>query len=388
MVATKHVEAAEKFDLVCLLCGSVFPPALVYRCPSCSGALEPRYTLDRLTRYEHADPEQVYFDLLPLAARDFLDSGVTRRTPCRPAPRLGAAIGVPDLWVKDESQQPTRTTKDRLAALVPAVLRQFGVKEFVASSTGNSSTALARAVQMDPAMRGNFFCGEDFVRNHAVAQDERTSLTVVAGSYVAASAEAGRFAAARGLHLDAGFFNWARREGLKLAYLEALDAMDRTPDVVVQAVSSGMGMLAAHKGMREYLALGELDRVPRFLMVQEQSCAPAADAWAEGRTELTADDVIDQPSGLATAILLGDGSPYYPYLHAIATQTGGAIVRASREELVEARRMLAELEEIDVCYASAATVAAVRDEAAAGRIRPDQTVLLNLTGRSRLVEPS
>ncbi|MEU6237409.1 pyridoxal-phosphate dependent enzyme [Kitasatospora sp. NPDC047058] len=375
-----------KFTLVCVLCRAEFAPAPVYRCPSCSGALEPRYFLAAASRHDHADPEQVYFDFLPLASRGFLDSGITVRTPCRPAPRLGEAIGVPGLWIKDESRQPTNTTKDRLASVVTAVLRQFGVKEFVASSTGNSSTALARAVRTDPAMRAHFFCGAAFVANHDVEQDDRTTLTVVPGSYVAASAEARRFAEANGLHLDAGFFNWARREGLKLAYLEAFDAMDRTPDVVVQAVSSGMGVLAAHKGVREYREIGELDRMPRFLMVQEESCAPAAKGWREGRGELTEADRLEDPSGLATAILLGDGAPYYPYLHAIATESGGSILSADREALVAARRMLAEFEGVDVCHAAAATIAAVRDEARAGRIGNDETVLVNLTGRSRMPE--
>ncbi|MBM7442880.1 pyridoxal-phosphate dependent enzyme [Streptomyces sp. HB132] len=375
-----------KFVLVCMLCQSEFDAAPMYRCPECTGALEPRYELSGMVRHDHADPEQVYFDLLPLASRDFLDSGVTVRTPCRPAPRLGEAIGVPGLWIKDESRQPTRTTKDRLASLVTSVLRQFGVKEFVGSSTGNSSTALARAVRMDPTMRARFFCGKDFVANHDIPDHSRTALTVVDGSYVDASAEARGYAAREGIHFDAGFFNWARREGLKLAYLEAFDAMDRAPDVVVQAISSGMGMLAAHKGAREYLALGELSAMPAFLMVQEESCAPAARGWQEGRTELSDAHLIEDPRGLATAILLGDGSPYYPYLHSIAAGTGGAIVSAARADLVTARRMLSDLEDVDVCYASAAAVAAVRDGASSGRISPDETVLVNLTGRSRMVD--
>lgn len=375
-----------KFVLACVLCGAEFAPDVMYRCPGCRGALEPRYELGNVEFYRHPDPEQVYFDLLPLNSREFLDPGITVRTPCRPAPRLGIAIGVPGLWIKDESLQPTHTTKDRLASVVTAVLRQFGVKEFVGSSTGNSSTALARAVRMDPSMRAHFFCGEEFIANHDVLADPRTTLTAVPGSYVAASAEARRFAAERGLHFDAGFFNWARREGLKLAYLEALDAMDRTPDVVVQAVSSGMGMLAAHKGMREYLGLGRLDRMPRFLMAQEESCAPAARAWQEGRAELGALDRIEDPRGLATAILLGDASPYYPYLRAIAAATGGSIVSTAREDLVAARHLLHVLEGIDVCHASAAAVVAVRDEVRAGRIRPDETVLVNLTGRSRMID--
>ncbi|MFG2844410.1 hypothetical protein ACGF12_14735 [Kitasatospora sp. NPDC048296] len=99
--------AAGKFTLVCVLCRAEFAPAPVYRCPSCSGALEPRYAaLATATRHDHADPEQAYFDFLPLVSRGFLDSGITVRTPCRPAPRLGEAIGVPGLWIKDESQQP------------------------------------------------------------------------------------------------------------------------------------------------------------------------------------------------------------------------------------------------------------------------------------------
>ncbi|WP_405976485.1 pyridoxal-phosphate dependent enzyme [Streptomyces sp. NBC_00988] len=384
--APKERTMRAKFALVCMLCQSEFAPALTYRCPECQGALEPRYDVSAMVRHDHADPEQVYFDLLPLTSRDFLDSGVTVRTPCRPAPRLGEAISVPGLWIKDESQQPTRTTKDRLASLVTAVLRQFGVKEFVGSSTGNSSTALARAVRMDPTMRARFFCGREFVDNHDIPQDNRTTLSVVDGSYVDASVEARRYAAEEGVHFDAGFFNWARREGLKLAYLEAFDAMDRTPDLVVQAISSGMGVLAAHKGAQEYLAMGELSRMPSFLMVQEESCSPSARGWQEGRTELAEADRIETPRGLATAILLGDASPYYPYLHSIAIATGGAIVSAAREDLLTARRLLSDLEDVDVCYASAAAIAAVRDRAATGQISPDQTVLVNLTGRSRMID--
>ncbi|MGV9883853.1 threonine synthase [Streptomyces sp. NPDC003006] len=388
MDVLSHGPASGKYVLVCTRCRTELEPALVYRCPDCSGALEPHYALDDSAHRAHEAPERAYFDFLPLSSPDFLDDGVTVRTPCRPAPRLGTAVGVPDLWVKDESKQPTGTTKDRLAAVVLAVYRQFGVKEFVGSSTGNSSTALARAVRRDPAMRAHFFCGEDFAVNHDILDDARTTLTVVPGTYVDASAQARRYAEAHRLHLDAGFFNWARREGLKIAYLEALDEMGRTPDVIVQGISSGMGVVAAHKGMREYLRIGAIDRMPRFLMVQEDSCAPAARAWQEGRTELTDADRIERPEGLATAILLGDGAPYYPYLHAVASSTGGAIVSATGRELVQARAMLRELEGLDVCHAAAATIAAVRNEAAAGRIDRDATVLVNLTGRSRTAGPA
>ncbi|MDJ0105747.1 pyridoxal-phosphate dependent enzyme [Rhodococcus erythropolis] len=313
-----------------------------------------------------------------------MDAGVSLSTPCRPAPHVGAAIGVPQLWVKDESRQPTGTTKDRLASVVLAMFRQFGIKEWVASSTGNSATALARAVQRDQSMRAHFFCGREFATEHDLVPDEQLSLTIVDGDYASASRAAQRYAAQHGLIWEGGFFNWARREGLKLAYLEAFDAMDVQPDVVVQAVSSGMGIMAAHKGAREYVETGRLEVIPRFIMVQQDTCDPMAKAWRDGRTELTAADVVTNPRGLARAILLGDCRASYGYLHEIAVETDGAIISVTQRELLEARELLLELEQLDVCYSAAATIAAVRAQASAGKITPDQVTLVNLTGRQRV----
>jgi threonine synthase len=108
-----------------------------------------------------------------------------------------------------------------------------------------------------------------------------------------------------------------------------------------------------------------------------------AAAWGEGRTQLTAADVIERPSGLAVAILLGDGSATYPYMVRIATETGGAIVAESQAELAAKRAMVRDLEGIDICYSAATAVAAVSLEAAQGRISEDELVLVNLTGRHR-----
>ncbi|MDN0197608.1 pyridoxal-phosphate dependent enzyme [Streptomyces sp. S.PNR 29] len=372
-----------KFHLACIDCGWSCEPEFRQRCPECRGALESRLDLRNARPRGSDQPELAYLDFLPVVSPDFLDPGLSVRTPCRPAPDLGAAIGLPNLWLKDESRQPTGTTKDRLASVVLAVFRQLGIKEWVASSTGNSSTALARAVLRDQSMRAHFFCGRDFVEDHRVELGDQVSLTVVDGSYSDASRAAQKFAAERQIAWEGGFFNWARREGLKVAYLEAFDAMESEPDVVVQAISSGMGMMAAHKGAQEYLATGRITSMPRFLMVQQDTCAPMAKAWQDGRAQLTDSDVINRPEGLARAILLGDGRASYPYMRAIVRATGGSIVSVSQREMVEARRMLRELEGMEVCYSAAATIAALRVEAKAQRITAGQVVLANLTGRMR-----
>lgn len=372
---------AKRYTLRCLRCGRTCPPAFLLACPQCRGPIEPELNLAHAEVRDDRSPGLAYLDFLPIDSERYLDVDGMQRTPCRAAPALGTAIGVPGLWLKDESVHPTGTTKDRMAVAVIAVFRQFGITEFVASSTGNSSTALARAVKRDRSMRAHFFCGTDFAGFQNFQPDDQVTLTVVAGNYAEASVAARGFARDNGLCWEGGYFNWARRDGLKIAYLEAFDAMDREPDVVVQAISSGMGMAAARKGIGEYLRLGRLTRMPRLLMVQQDTCSPMAQAWTEGRAELTDADVIARPTGLATAILLGDGRDTYPYMRAIAKETSGSIVAVSQQELISARRLLIEMENVDVCYSAAAAIAAVRAEAKAGRIAPTETVLVNLTGR-------
>jgi threonine synthase len=370
------------YKLKCLRCSWRDQPSLRMRCPLCQGALESELDLCGATVRDCQDPLLAYLDLLPLDLADLPAAGVVVRTPCRPAPELGAALGVPNLWIKDEGAQPTGSTKDRLAAVVVATFKHFGVTEFASSSTGNTATALARAVRLDGTMRAHFFCGADFETMHDFEVDDVVILTVIDGSYAEASRVGQTFARENGLQWEGGYFNWARREGLKLAYLEAFDAMEATPDVVVQAISSGMGMAAAHKAAREYLQLGRVTHIPRMLMAQQDTCAPMATAWRAGRSEIGAQDVVARPSGLATALLLGDGSDSYPYLAEIATNTGGAIVATDQADLVRARADIWELGRLDACYSAAVAVAALRDEAAAGHIS-DELVLVNLTGRSR-----
>lgn len=374
-------DSRQAATLGCRDCGAPALWAFTLRCEQCGGALEPAYDLAHAELADTNDPVRRYQDLLPISSTDLMD-GVCVRTPCVRHAELGLRLGLPNLWLKCEFAQPTGSTKDRMAAVVLPVLRELGVTEFAVSSTGNSSTALARAVQIYGDIQGHFFAAPDFVERHTHFDHPGATLHIVEGDFVAAGQQAKAFAADKGITWEGGFFNWARREGLKLAYLEAFDQMPRTPDVVAQAISSGMGVVGAQKGVEEYQRLGRLSRQPRILMAQQETCAPMARGWASGRATLLPDDIVANPTGLAHAILRGDGTATYPYLFDVATRTGGDIVAVSAYDIVKAHQMLAEAG-FDVCYASATCLAAVIQQRELGKIDRNETVLVNLTGRER-----
>ena len=118
------------------------------------------------------------------------------------------------------------------------------------------------------------FAGREFVNRHEYHDGPGVTLHVFDGNYVEASNAAKRFAAEQGLIFEGGFFNYARREGLKTAYLEAYDAIPDGPDVVVQAVASGMGLYGGHRGMREYQRLGRLHKTPSFRLYPTRYVRP------------------------------------------------------------------------------------------------------------------
>jgi len=129
------------------------------------------------------------------------------------------------------------------------------------------------------------FLGRDFADRVNFASEPRVVLHVVDGGYSDARQAAAAYAAEKGIHAEGGFFNYARREGIKTAYLEAFDSIPEQVDVVFQAISSGMGLLAAYKGSQEYLRLGRLSRLPRFVGVQEATCAPMG-SWRRIRCSM------------------------------------------------------------------------------------------------------
>ncbi|MFY7067650.1 threonine synthase [Nocardiopsis changdeensis] len=376
------------FTLMCVLCGDPSPDEAAHRCPTCDGAIDAVHDLASVSTAEGPpqkgeNPLQRYFDLLPVRDRNSLKWLGEGSTPCFTAEKLGERIGMSRIALKNESENPTRSTKDRIASVGLSRLAELGVRRFVMASTGNSSTAYAHGVQSLEGVELALFCGRRF--RHRLNYPDHPSVTtyLVDGDFVEAGRAARRFALRTGAFTEGGFFNVARREGLKLAYLEAFDQMDAEPDHVFQAVSSGMGLLGAYKGALEYRLLGRLSRVPRFTAVQQAGCAPMARAYAEGAESIAPRHIVHDPKGPAEAILRGDPTRTYPYIREVCRSSGGRITSVSEAEINAARDLLEETEGLRVCHASATALAGAVKMRREGEIAADDVVLVNLTGGDR-----
>ncbi len=372
-----------KFELRCLRCREL-GAGFATRCPSCGGAMEPRFLRPPRIRAGESNPLRRYFEFLPLEdVEAAVWTGAPEPTPCRRAPVLEDALRHRPIYLKDETTHPSRTTKDRMASVVLSSFRELGVRAFASSSTGNSSTSLARGLARFPELTGHLYCGEAFLGAMNWPDLENVHLYVLEGASFVEAFEAARAAGSRTVASEGGFFNPARRAGLKLAFFEAVEQVPAPIEWYFQAISSGMGVLGTWQGALELEAAGVLSRRPRLCCVQQASCAPMVAAWREGAATIAAHHVVAQPRGPARAILRGDPSATYPYLREIVSASGGTFEAVDAVEIAAAQALVREAEGLSVCAAAACTVAALRKLVGAAAVRPGETVLLNLTGGDR-----
>jgi threonine synthase len=356
-------------------------------CDKCGAMTEVVYDLENAELRQSGNPYIRFLDLLPIHDPSLLpqDAVYTETVHAR---KLGALLGMPNLYLKNEAGHPTGTTKDHMAAIAIAFMYESGVRTFCTSSTGNSSTSYARAVARFPDMRMFVFTAENF-RTRVNYRDlpQVTHYVMRGASFVNAFDHSAEFARLNGFVSERGFFNPGRREGLKITFLEAAEQIPGPIDWYVQAVSSAMGVHGVYKGAKELLAMGRISKLPSLLCAQQESCSPMVRAWEEGCEKIQPHHVIHHPAGIAEAILRGDPTRVYPIIRGIVNESHGRFVRATEQEIRAARKLLWDLEGVDACFSASTAVAGLIKQAQSGDFPLEDTVMINLTGSDRQADP-
>jgi threonine synthase len=352
----------------------------VQHCPKCGSAVFIKYKIPIVDESKTNFIER-YANLLPILDSTKIKECGEGNTPLIRAEELEKKYSFRKLWLKDETQNPTCSTKDRIASLSLSFLYGLGIKEIGVASTGNSSTAFANAMKNYPEMKLHVFCAKKFQHRHNFQETENIIVYENDSDYATMSKQAKAFCENNNIVWEGGFFNVARRDGLKTAYLEAFEQTDEDPDYVVQAISSGMGLLGAAQGIEEFLRIGKLKKTPKLIAVQQQRCCPMVKAWENG--EYIDDFNYENPEGLAEAILRGKSDNLYDYVKKIIEDTQGTFVSVTDEEIIEAKIMLNENENINACYASATALAGTIKLRKNGFIGEDESVVVNITGGVR-----
>src|SRR6478672_441073 len=291
-------------------------------------------------------------------------------TPLVHAARLGAAMGVPELYLKLEGQNPTGSFKDRGMVLAVAKAVEAGATAIVCASTGNTS-ASAAAYGAAAGLEVIVILPKGHIATGKLLQ------ALVAGAKVVAVD--GNFDQAlsivRGLAEQdehpvtlVNSVNPFRLDGQKTAAFEVCDDLGRSPDILAIPVGNAGNISAYWAGFRDYAAAGLVGSTPRMWGFQAAGAAP-----------LVVGHRIDRPETVATAIRIGDPASWTKAIEA-RDGSGGRISAVTDEEILAAYRALARFEGIFCEPASAASVAGVMKAAEAGEVDPDATVVCVLTG--------
>jgi len=369
--------------LVCRACGASATLGADYSCWGCFGPLEVAYEFGNITREQiQSGPLSLwrYAALLPVPA-NVADSrnlapGFTR---LHKADRLAKALGITgQLWIKDDSGNPTHSFKDRVVAVAQSAGIALGFNTLACASTGNLAHAVAAAAAR-AGQRSVVLVPSNLEANKIQATAAYNGLVIgIDGNYDDVNRLCGELIGEE-VSADWGFVNVNLRpyyaEGSKTVGYEIAEQLGwRLPDQVVIPVASGALLTKVDKGWREFIGLGLVeDRPYRVFGAQATGCNPVSAAWRAGH------EVVRpvKPDTIAKSLAIGNPADG-PYALDAVRRTNGAVGDVTDEEVIEGIRLLAECEGIFGETSGGVTVATTRKLLAAGLLDPTaETVILN-----------
>jgi len=376
---TTHVQG-----LRCRECGREYDISPIYTCEWCFGPIEVAYEYDAIrasvTREKiAAGPLNLwrYAELLPVEGDPAVDLG-TGFTPLVKADRLAHELGLGEVWVKNDTRNPTNSFKDRVVSVALSKALEFGFKVAACASTGNLANSVA-AHAARAGLRSYVFIPSNLEQGKVV------TTAVYGGNVVAID---GNYDDVNRLCAElAGVYEWAfvnvnmrpfYAEGSKTLAFETAEQLGwRTPDHVVVPVASGSLLTKIRKGFEELYKVGLLDDEPRVRVsgAQALGCSPVAQAFLDN-----ADTIRPvKPDTIAKSLAIGNPADGYFALD-VVRETDGGMAAVTDDEIVEGMQLLARTEGIFAETAGGVTIATLKKLAADGTIRPDERVVVYITG--------
>jgi threonine synthase len=371
--------------LDCTRCDKNYPPGGLRNVCECGGPLFARYDLERAAknmRPGHLALREPslwrYDDVLPVEDPDQRLTLGEGFTPLLSVRRLGVALGLPRLYVKDESGNPTGSFKARGLCVAVSMAKVLGVTDVSLPSAGNAGSALA-AYAARGGLKAHVFLPADIpplfiMEAQAMGADVRTVQGTIAEAGKAAADEAQK----NGWYDCATFKEPYRVEGKKTMGYELAEQMGwKLPDAILYPTGGGTGLVGMWKAFAEMERMGFVGPArPRMYAVQPEGCAPVVKAFTEGKNE------AEFWQGAAThALGLRVPKPYADFLILDALRAShGAAVAVSEKEILDGVRDASAQEGLFMAPEGGACVAALRKLRSSGHLSPDDVVVVFNTG--------
>ena len=369
--------------LQCKECRQTYPLDARYVCEHCFGPLEVAYDLTGLDagsvrRRIQAGPQTIwrYADFLPFDGPPApgLPVGLT---PLQRAPRLAEALGIGELYIKNDTANPTHSFKDRVVAIAVAKAQELGYEVVACPSTGN----LANAVAAHSAAAGL----DSYVFIPADLEEQKVLATGVYGTHLVAVRgtydDVNRLCTELSAERDWAFVNVNVRpyyaEGSKTIAFEIAEQLGfELPDRVVAPIASGSLFTKIARGFDEWREVGLVDgELPTFNGAQAAGCSPVAQAFEDGKEFCRP----VKPDTIAKSLAIGNPADG-PYALDLARRSGGSVDSVTDDEVREGIRLLAQTTGIFTETAGGVTTATLRKLAERGDIGAEERVVAVITG--------
>jgi len=369
-------------SLQCRECKKEYVPTFKYICDDCFGPLDVNYDFPSVNKNTFTNREHTYwryFELLPIANKSNIVSIGAGMTPLIKAEKLGKQLGLNNLYVKNDSVNPTFSFKDRPAGVAVSKAKEFGLLSVGCASTGNLASATAAH-----AAKGGFPCYVFAPSDIELAKI--TQALAYGANFIAVDGtydDANRIAAQIGDSKGIGIVNINMRsyyvEGSKTLAFEVAEQLGwKVPDHLVVPVGSGAMLNAICKGFEELETLSLVNKVSNMHMIaaQPHGCAPIVDAFKKNDTDVMP---VESPDTIAKSLAIGDPGDGRYVLKRLK-QYNGYAEESTNKEILDAIILLAKTEGIFTEPAGGVAISVLKKMVEQGKIDKNDTTICYVTG--------